>query len=559
MTVTKPWLAHYDEGVPAEINPDKYQSIAEVFNKTCEKFADKRAFSNFDYAITYRELEGLTRDFAAYLQQDLGLRKGDRIALMMPNILQYPIALYAALRIGLVVVNVNPLYTSRELIHQLNDTGTRAILVLSNFAHTLEQALPAASCIEHVVVTHLADVLPCPKRCLMNFAVKYIKRMIPAWSISRAVMFRQAMARGRRLELQSVEIHGDDLAFLQPTSGTTGIAKSAMLTHRNMVANMEQMIATIKSVITEDEVMITALPLYHIFSLCVNTLTFFEFGGESVLITNPRDIPGFIKTLSKVKFTAITGVNTLYNALLQHKDFRKLDFSNLRFPVSGGMSLQESVAQDWQSLTGTTIIEGYGLTESSPVLTVNPLSTKTFTGSIGLPVPSTEIRIVDDEGNELPMGERGELQGRGPQVMEAYWQRPEETRKVLSSDGWLSTGDIATMDESGRFYIVDRKKNIVIVSGFNVYPNELEDVIASMEGIAEVAVIGIPYKKSGERLKAFVVKNDPSLTEQQVIEFCKERLTPYKIPKFVEFRDELPKTNVGKILHRALREEAENK
>lgn len=550
----KIWLKRYSPGVPAEINPDAYRSVIEVFEQSFAKYSDLNAFANMGYAMSFAELDAKSRDFAAYLQQSLGFKKGDRVAIMMPNLLQYPIALFGILRAGLTVVNVNPLYTPRELEHQMNDSGARALVVVANFGHVVAEVLDKTR-IEKVIVTEVADLLPFFKSLLINFVVKYVKKMVPAYHIPDAVSFNSALAEGARQTLNNVDVTGDDLAFLQYTGGTTGVAKGAMLTHRNMVANMEQISAFIGPSIEDGkEIVITALPLYHIFCLTVNCFTFTKHGGLNVLITNPRDIPGFVTELNQWKFSFLSGVNTLFNGLLHDENFAKVDFSALKLAVGGGMAVQKAVAEKWKQVTGTFILEGYGLTESSPVVSINPTDLKDFNGSIGLPVPSTEISLRDDDGNEAAAGERGELWVRGPQVMRGYWQRPDETAKTITEDGWLKTGDIATVDNEGFLRIVDRKKDMILVSGFNVYPNEIEDVVAHYEGVLEVACIGVPDDKSGEAVKVFVVpKPGVTLNPKDIREFCKTELTGYKVPKYVELREELPKSNVGKILRRELR------
>lgn len=550
----KVWLKRYSPGVPAEINPDAYRSVIEVFEQSFAKYSDLNAFANMGYAMSFAELDAKSRDFAAYLQQSLGLKKGDRVAIMMPNLLQYPIALFGILRAGLTVVNVNPLYTPRELEHQMNDSGARVLVVVANFGHVVAEVLDKTR-IEKVIVTEVADLLPFFKSLLINFVVKYVKKMVPAYHIPDAVSFNSALAEGARQTLNNVDVTGDDLAFLQYTGGTTGVAKGAMLTHRNMVANMEQISAFIGPSIEDgQEIVITALPLYHIFCLTVNCFTFTKHGGMNVLITNPRDIPGFVTELNQWKFSFLSGVNTLFNGLLHDENFAKVDFSALKLAVGGGMAVQKAVAERWKQVTGTFILEGYGLTESSPVVSINPTDLKDFNGSIGLPVPSTEISLRDDDGNEAAAGERGELWVRGPQVMRGYWQRPDETAKTITEDGWLKTGDIATVDNEGFLRIVDRKKDMILVSGFNVYPNEIEDVVAHYEGVLEVACIGVPDDKSGEAVKVFVVpKPGVTLNPKDIREFCKTELTGYKVPKYVELREELPKSNVGKILRRELR------
>lgn len=553
-SLNKVWLNRYPADVPAEINADRYLSLIDLFEQAAQRYADRPAFINMGQAMSFRKLEQRSRAFAAYLQQTLGLSKGDRVAVMMPNLLQYPIALFGILRAGMVVVNVNPLYTPRELEHQLNDSGAKAIVIVSNFAHTLEKVV-ANTPVKHVVLTRLGDQLSPAKATLVNFVVKYIKRLVPKYNLPDAVSFRSVLQQGAQLDYFRPDIENDDLAFLQYTGGTTGIAKGAMLTHRNMQANLEQTKATYGSLLRDGkELVVTALPLYHIFALTVNCLLFIELGGQNLLITNPRDIPGFVKELSKYPFTAITGVNTLFNALLNDKNFQQLDFSTLRLSAGGGMSVQKAVAERWEKLTGHYLLEGYGLTECSPLVSVNPYDITCHNGSIGLPVPSTEIKLVDDNGAEVGAGEPGELCIKGPQVMIGYWQRPDATDEVLKA-GWLYSGDVVTVDEEGFLRIVDRKKDMILVSGFNVYPNEIEDVVMQHPKVREAAAIGVPSDLSGEAVKICIVKKDPSLTKEELIAHCRRQLTGYKVPKIVEFRDELPKTNVGKILRRALRDE----
>lgn len=555
VSLNKVWLNRYPADVPAEITADRYTSLIDLFEHAVKRYADQPAFINMGQVMTYRKLEERSRAFAAYLQQGLGLKKGDRVALMMPNLLQYPIALFGILRAGMIVVNVNPLYTPRELEHQLNDSGASAIVIVSNFAHTLEKVV-AKTQVRHVILTRLGDQLAPAKGTLVNFVVKYIKRMVPKYHLPDAISFRSALHEGYRMQYVRPDIINDDLAFLQYTGGTTGVAKGAMLTHRNMQANLEQTKATYGSLLKEGkETVVTALPLYHIFALTVNCMLFIDLGGANLLITNPRDIPGLVKELSKVRFTAITGVNTLFNALLNDEDFQKLDFSSLSLSAGGGMSVQKAVAERWEKLTGHYLLEGYGLTECSPLVSVNPYDIRYHSGSIGLPVPSTDIMLVDDEGNEVAEGEPGELCIKGPQVMLGYWQRPDATDEVLKN-GWLRSGDIVTVDQEGFIRIVDRKKDMILVSGFNVYPNEIEDVLMLHPKVREAAAIGVPNDVAGETVKICVVKKDPSLTKEELIAHCKKNLTGYKVPKIVEFRDELPKTNVGKILRRELRDEA---
>ena len=551
--IDKSWLQNYPEGVPAEIDMTEFDSVVDIFDQSCERYAEQDAYVNFGKAISYAELERQSRAFGAYLQSQ-GLERGDRVAIMMPNLLQYPIALFGVLRAGLVVVNTNPLYTARELKHQLNDSGAKAIVVLENFAHTLQSVLDDSP-VEHVFVTAVGDMLGFPKGALINFVLRYIKKQVPAYSIPNSMRFSAALSAGSKHSLDIPEMGHDDIAFLQYTGGTTGVSKGAMLTHGNIVANVQQSAAWLGNNIDYgQEVIVTALPLYHIFALTANCLVFIKFGGRNLLITNPRDMPGFVKTLKGEKFTAITGVNTLFNGLLNTPGFDEVDFSNLRFTLGGGMAVQRAVAERWKEVAGVTLVEAYGLTETSPAACINPMDLEEYNGAIGLPIPSTECRVVDAEGNDVPIGEPGELCIRGPQVMKGYWQRPEETAKVLDDDGWLKTGDMAARDEKGYFFIVDRKKDMILVSGFNVYPNEIEDVIAAHPKVLEVGAIGVEDAKSGELVKAVVVRKDDSLTVDELREHCKQELTGYKVPRYVEFVDELPKTNVGKILRRELRE-----
>ncbi len=553
MSVDRPWLAHYPRGVAAEVDLSRYGSIVAVIDESCARFADHPAFGNFGRQLSYAEIDRMSARFAGYLAGTLGLRKGDRIALMMPNVLQYPVALFGALRAGLVVVNTNPLYTARELEHQLNDSGAQVIVVLENFAGVLQQVIGRTG-VRHVVVTSLGEMLGALKGAIVDLVVRRVRRMVPPWRINGAIGFREALQRGAGQPRPQVALGHDDLAFLQYTGGTTGVAKGAMLSHGNMVANMLQASTWIQSLLHEgEEVIVTALPLYHIFSLTANCFTFFKTGGYNHLITNPRDMPGFVKELRGLRFSAITGVNTLFNGLLNTPGFSELDFSRLRMTLGGGMAVQRTVAERWKRTTGCTLVEAYGLTETSPAVCINPLDLPAYNGSIGLPVPSTDVCIQDDAGRLLPPGEVGELCVKGPQVMQGYWNRPDETAKVIDAAGWLHTGDIARMDAGGYFYIVDRKKDMILVSGFNVYPNEVEDVMAACPGVLEVAAIGIPDEKSGEAVKLFVVRKDPALTVEQVMDYARENLTGYKRPHQIEFRDSLPKTNVGKILRRELR------
>ena len=553
----KIWLKHYPAGVPAEIDPGKYQSIRDLFEESVASFGGRPAYYCMGKEITFAELDRMSKAFGAWLQAQ-GLQKGDRVALMMPNVLQYPVALFGILRAGLVVVNVNPLYTPRELEHQLQDAGAKAIVILENFAHVLEQVI-AKTQVKQVVVAAMGDLLGLAKGALVNFVVRNVKKMVPAFRFDNAVRFNQVLSTGSGMALARVEIKPEDIAFLQYTGGTTGVSKGAMLLNRNITANLTQVDAWLNPFLTEEDrrnyIIITALPLYHIFSLTVNCLMMLKLGGKNVLIVNPRDIPGFVKELAKHKYTTITGVNTLFNGLMHHPDFEKLDFSALRISNGGGMAAQKAVAEKWKKITGVTLTEGYGLTETSPVATTNPPDLKEFNGSIGLPVPSTEISIRDDAGGELPLGEPGEICIRGPQVMAGYWQRPEETAKVMTADGYFRSGDVGVMDEKGYTRIVDRKKDMILVSGFNAYPNEIEGVVMLHPGVQECAAVGVPDANSGEAVKLFVVRKDPQLSEGDLRRHCHENLTGYKCPKHIEFRTGLPKTNVGKILRRALRDE----
>ncbi len=554
--VEKVWLNSYMRGVPAEIDVNEFKSLGDLFDKSVRSFASRTAYINMGKSLSYAELDRQSRDFAAYCQSVLKLPRGARIAVMMPNLLQYPICIFGALRAGYVVVNCNPLYTPRELEHQLKDSGADAIVIVENFAHVLQEVVAHTS-VKHVIVTGLGDMLGFPKSLLVNFAVRHIKKMVPAWQLPGAVRFGDVLARGAAATLQPVEVGHDDIAFLQYTGGTTGVSKGAMLTHRNIIANVQQAHAWLQPVLRPDgaEIVVTALPLYHIFALTANCLSFIKVGGTNLLITNPRDIPGLVKELAKYKFTCFTGVNTLFNAMLHDPGFAALDFSSLHVTLGGGMAVQKAVAEKWKKVTGQPLIEAYGLTETSPAATINPLDLTEYNGSIGLPLSSTEVAIRGEDGRYLPPGEAGEICVRGPQVMKGYWNRPEETAKVLLSDGFLLTGDVAVMDEKGFVRIVDRKKDMILVSGFNVYPNEVEAIVAMHPGVLEVAAIGVPDEKSGEAVMIFVVKKDPGLTVESLIAHCRENLTGYKIPRHVEFRSELPKTNVGKILRRALRDE----
>jgi long-chain acyl-CoA synthetase len=557
--VQKPWLESYIPGTPAEIDLSDGATLVSIFEEAAQRFADRPAFSCMDHALSYAELDRMSADFAGWLSGELGLKPGARVAIMLPNLLQYPVALFGILRAGMTVVNVNPLYTPRELKHQLVDSGAEAILILENFAATLQKVI-ADTPVKHVALTGIGDLLPFPKRHIVNFVVRRVKKLVPEYQLPGSTPMAQALARGRARGFTPVTVTQDDLAFLQYTGGTTGVSKGAMLTHRNMVANLRQMHAWIGDLIDEGrEVVITALPLYHVFSLVCNCLLFSSVGGLNVLITNPRDIPAFVKELSKLNFSIITGVNTLFNALLQDAGFAKLDFSHLKWAGAGGMALQAATAQKWHDVTGKYVQEGYGLTETSPVVTMQPTTVDSvFTGTIGLPLPSTEVLIRDEDGREMPVGEPGELCVRGPQVMKGYWQRPEATEQVMYPDGFLRTGDIATMDAQGFFRIVDRKKDMILVSGFNVFPNEVENVVTLHPDVIEAACIGVPDPKSTEAVKIFVVKREGAVLDADgVIAWCRESLTAYKVPRQVEFRAELPKTNVGKILRRALRDEAQ--
>ncbi|MCL7713876.1 long-chain fatty acid--CoA ligase [Stenotrophomonas mori] len=555
MNQERPWLQSYPAGVPAEIDVEEFRSVAAVFDASVAKFRNRPAYSNFGKVLTYGEADALVSRFAAYLLGELQLKKGDRVAVMMPNCLQYPIVTFGILRAGLTVVNVNPLYTARELKHQLVDAGVSVLVVVDNFGDTVQQVI-ADTPVRQVITTGLGDLLGFPKGPIVNFVLRYIKKMVPDYRIKGAVRFRETLRLGARHPLPAVEVNHDDIAFLQYTGGTTGVAKGAMLTHRNLVANMQQASAWIAAsgVKPGEEVIITALPLYHIFALTANGLVFMKLGGLNHLVTNPRDMKGFVKELKGTRFTAITGVNTLFNGLLNTPGFEDVDFSALKVTLGGGMAVQRAVAERWKKVTGTTLVEAYGLTETSPAACINPLDLAEYNGAIGLPIPSTDACVKDDDGNIVAVGEVGELCIRGPQVMKGYWHRPDESAKAMDAEGWLHTGDMARMDEKGFFYIVDRKKDMILVSGFNVYPNEVEDVIAMMPGVLEVAAVGVPSEKSGEVVKVVIVRKDPGLTEEQVKEFARANLTGYKHPRIVEFRKELPKSNVGKILRRELRD-----
>jgi len=554
--VEKIWLKSYPEGVPAELPPPEFQSVRDMIEFSLREYASRPAYSNMGTTLTFADLDRLSMRFACYLQQSLGLTRGERVAIMLPNVLQYPVALCGVFRAGLVVVNVNPLYTARELRHQLSDSGAKCIIILENFADTLEEVIGDTK-VEHVVTTELGDLLGWPKSSLTNFVMKRIKKAVPAFSLPGSVPLRRALKSAAGARLEPVELGYADIAFLQYTGGTTGLSKGAMLSHRNLVYNVHQSFAWQAGAFDDIEriIAITALPLYHIFSLQANCLTVMLEGGENILITNPRDFAGFVKELKRHKFAFFTGVNTLFATLLNTPGFADLDFSSLRLTIGGGMAVQEAISRKWLEVTGQPIVQAYGLTETSPAAIVNPLGVKEFTGSIGLPLPSTEVRICDDDGNDVEAGGIGEICIRGPQVMEGYWQNAEETENVMLPDGWFRSGDIGRMDDKGYVFIEDRKKDMILVSAFNVYPNEIEGLVVEMDGILEAAAVGIPDEKSGEAVKLFVVRSDPSVTKNDVMNFCRDNLTGYKVPKQIEFRDELPKTNVGKILRRALRDE----
>ena len=549
----KVWLKSYDQGIPEEIDPNEYSSIADLLNKSFDKYADRDSYSCMGTTLTYRELKTASLKFASYLQNDLGLKKGSRVALMMPNILQYPIALFGILQAGMVAVNVNPLYTARELEHQLKDAGAEAIIIFANSAHVLEKVISNTP-VKHVMVTEIGDLLKFPKNYLVNFVLKYVKKMVPSYSLPGSIRFVDALAGGDFQKFSPVEVGHDDIAFLQYTGGTTGVSKGAVLTHKNIISNLLQARAWIKDFISEGgETIITPLPLYHIFSLTANCLCFSSIGATNVLITNPRDFKGFVKELSKWNFTAITGVNTLFNALMNEPGFSELDFSHLKLTLGGGMAVQRSVAEKWKEVTGAPLIEAYGLTETSPAACMNPMTSKEFSGNVGLPISSTIVSIKDDDGNDLAHGEDGEICIKGTQVMQGYYNRPEETAKVMTDDGYFRTGDIGHMNSDGFVKIVDRKKDMILVSGFNVYPNEVEDVVSSHPGVFESAAVGVPDEKSGEAIKVYVVKQDDGLSVDELKSYCTENLTGYKRPKHFEFRPDLPKSNVGKILRKDLR------
>jgi len=553
----KPWLDSYEKGVKAEIDETLYQSIPDVFRQSVEKFANQPAFQNMGKTLTYAEVGKLAEDFASYLQNVLKLPRGERVAIMLPNLLQYPIALFGILQAGLVAVNTNPLYTPRELEHQLKDSGATTIIVLENFANTLELVLPRTQ-IKHVIVASVGEMFGFFKGTLMNFVLRKIKKMVPEYRISDTIPFQTTLKEGAAHTFRPVSLTREDTALLQYTGGTTGVAKGAILSHGNICANMQQAAEWIANLLRPGkETVIAALPLYHIFALTVNLMIFTQAGSKIILITNPRDMKSFIGDMKKERVSVFVGVNTLFNGMVNQPDFATVDFSSLKLTLGGGMATQKAVAEKWKNITGTPIVEAYGLTEASPGVCANPLNIPAYTGGIGLPIPSTEIELRDADGNEVAQGQPGEMWIRGPQVMKGYWNRPEETAKVLDSRGFLATGDIAVMDEKGWFKLVDRKKDLIVVSGFNVYPNEVEDVAASHPKVLEAACIGVSSPKTGEALKLFIVKKDESLTAEELIAFCRTELTAYKVPKDIEFRDELPKSNVGKILRRELRKEAE--
>lgn len=550
------WYKHYPPGVPHEIDLNRFSSLVDMVEHSFHCFRDHIALSNMGRRVTYGELDTLSRHFAAYLQQVLKLTQGARVAIMLPNLIQFPVAMMGILRAGMCVVNVNPLYTARELIHQLNDSGSEAIVVLANFANVLEEALPKTR-VQHVIVTELGDLLGGVKAVAVNAIVKYIKKMVPAYYIPLAKTFRQVLSEGAKQVFERVKITQEDIAFLQYTGGTTGLSKGAVLLHRNMLANVLQIVAWVEPThpVPGNERVIVALPLYHIFSLTVCCFCFFCAGSECVLVTNPRDMDSFVNILKKTPFSFFVGLNTLFNHLAAHPKSQDINFQKLKLTVSGGMALQSSVAAKWHTLTGLPIVEGFGLTEASPVVTINPVTIQAFNGSVGIPIPSTEVCIMNERQEMLPPGAEGELCVRGPQVMREYWQRPEATREVLDDSGWLHTGDIGRMDEEGYFYLVDRQKDMIVVSGFNVYPSEVEEVISSLPTVKEVAVVGVPNDQTGEAVKAFIVKNDPNLSEEAIIAYCRRQLTAYKVPKLIEFRYDLPKSNIGKVLRRQLKEE----
>lgn len=549
----KIWLGAYPPGVPAEVDSGRYRSLKQMFEHSCARYRDLPAISNLGCTLSYGDLDRESRRFAAYLQAGLGLAKGDRIAIMLPNVLQYPVAFFGAMRAGLVLVNVNPLYTPRELQHQVADSGARTILILENFAHKLAEVIGSTG-LKNVITTAVGDLLPAPRRWLVNFVVRHVKHLVPPWTIPQALSLRAALLQGERYGLKEVDIGPGDVALLQYTGGTTGIPKGAMLSHGNLVANLTQIAAWIGKDLSEGaEAVVTPLPLYHVFSLTANLLTFVSLGGHNLLVTDPRDIAGLIALLKQGNFTAITGVNTLFNALINAPEFSSVDFSRVKVVVGGGAAIQQVVATRWKEITGTTIIEGYGLTETSPVVCVNPLNIDSYTGMLGLPLPSTDVKICDEQGAEVAIGEVGEICVKGPQVMQGYWNRPDETAKVLMPDGWLHTGDEGTMRADGYIKLSDRKKDIILVSGFKVFPNEVEEVAMMLPGVLEAGATSVADERSGQAVKLFIVRRDPALTAEQVLAHCRRNLTGYKVPKYVEFRTELPKSAIGKVLRRELR------
>jgi long-chain acyl-CoA synthetase len=548
--VNKIWLSHYQSGVPHSIEPLAFHSLVDIFYRSCDLYPNNPAFIHLGHEVTYQKVKELAEKFAAYLQH-IGLQKGDKIAIMLPNTLQYPVVLFGALMAGLTVINTNPLYTAPEVAHHLKDSGAKGIIILENFALTLQKAQADLPELQHVILTNIGDLFPWPKKLLINAVIKYVKKMIPVHQLTKAIPFLQTIKHSYRF--QKVDIDANDLAFIQYTGGTTGVSKGAMLSHRNMVSNVMQASTWIMpSGFNHSDRVVTALPLYHVFSLTANLLTFFYLGAKNLLITNPNDVKSFIKQIAHFQMTAFTGVNTLFNVLLHHKDFSKIDFSKLKLTLSGGMALQSSIAQKWNEMTHTPILEAYGLTETSPAVCINPLYIHEYNGSVGLPLPSTEISLRDNDGHEVPFGQAGELSVKGPQVMQGYWNNPQETQNVFWEDGFLKTGDIATIDENGMVYLVDRKKDMILVSGFNVYPNEVEQVIGMIPGVLEVGVIGVKVDEGSEKVKACIVKTDPHLTAEDIRQHCKQYLTAYKVPKIIEFYDTLPKSNVGKILRRSL-------
>ncbi len=555
----KIWLKNYPTGVPAEIDPGRYASLKHLFEDSFQKFRERPAYTNMDVTLTYGDLDELSRRFGAWLQHTAGLHRGDRVALMMPNILQYPVAILGVLRAGFTVVNTNPLYTARELEHQLKDSGAKAIVILENFAHVLQEVV-ARTDVKHVIVTGVGDLLGFPKSALVNYVLRHVRKQVPKYELPGALRLNDVLRAGRSQKLDAVDVGHEDIAFLQYTGGTTGVSKGAILTHRNMVANVLQAGSWLaKATDKNRDIVITALPLYHIFSLTANCLVFMESGAQNILITNPRDFPAFVKELKKYRFTYVSGVNTLFNALLNTPGFDTVDFSGLSITLGGGMAVQRAVADRWKQVTGNVLTQAWGLTETSPAACINPFEIQEFNGSIGLPISSTEVSIRDDDGRDLGTNQVGELCVRGPQVMRGYWNRPDETEKVMFSGGWLRTGDVGRLDDNGFVYIDDRKKDMILVSGFNVYPNEVESVAVTHPGVLEVAAVAQPDERAGEVVALFAVKKDPSLTAAQITEHCRKSLTGYKVPKYIYFRDELPKTNVGKILRRALRDELPRK